>query len=55
MALARGKSPELFSWHEYKYWPEDERWQIIDGYAYCMAAAPNIKHHSIANGNPLGE
>ncbi len=47
MALAREKSTELFSWHEYKDWPEDERWQIIDGHAYCMAAAPNIKHQKV--------
>ena len=48
MALPREKSPELFSWHEYKDWPEDERWQLIDGHAYCMAAAPNIKHQKVA-------
>jgi len=48
MALAREKSPELFSWYEYKDWPEDDRWQIIDGHAYCMAAAPNIKHQKVA-------
>ena len=47
MALAREKSTELFSWHEYKDWPEDNRWQIIDGHAYCMAAAPNIKHQKV--------
>jgi Uma2 family endonuclease len=47
MALAKETSPERFSWHEYKDWPEDERWQIIDGHAYCMAAAPNIKHQKV--------
>ena len=39
--------PQLFSWHEYKEWPENERWQIIDGHAYCMAAAPSIRHQKI--------
>jgi Uma2 family endonuclease len=41
------KNSELFSWNDYKDWPEDERWQIIDGQAYCMAAAPNIRHQKI--------
>ena len=47
MPVSAEKSPELFSWNEYKDWPEDERWQIIDGQAYCMAAAPNIRHQKI--------
>jgi Uma2 family endonuclease len=27
-------------------WVSDERWQIIDGHAYCMTAAPNIRAFS---------
>jgi Uma2 family endonuclease len=38
---------QRFSWNEYKEWPEDERWQIIDGQAYCMTSAPNIRHQRI--------
>lgn len=41
------KNPQMFSWNDYKKWPEDERWQIIDGQAYCMTAAPNIKHQKV--------
>lgn len=47
MPVPAEKSSELFSWNEYKDWPEGERWQIIDGQAYCMAAAPNIRHQKI--------
>ncbi|MBK5276382.1 MAG: Uma2 family endonuclease [Desulfuromonadales bacterium] len=47
MAIPSEKAPPLFSWNEYKEWPEDERWQIIDGQAYCMTAAPNIRHQKI--------
>lgn len=36
-----------YSWHEYKDWPQEERWQIIDGQAYCMTAAPSIKHQRV--------
>jgi Uma2 family endonuclease len=47
MIFPAEKTSELFSWNEYKDWPEDERWQIIDGHAYCMTAAPNIRHQKI--------
>ena len=47
MAIPSEKASQLFSWNEYKEWPEDERWQIIDGQAYCMTAAPNIRHQKI--------
>jgi Uma2 family endonuclease len=47
MVFPAEKTSEWFSWNEYKDWPEDERWQIINGHAYCMAAAPNIRHQKI--------
>jgi Uma2 family endonuclease len=47
MTFPAEKTSQLFSWNEYKEWPEDERWQIIDGHAYCMTAAPNIRHQKI--------
>jgi Uma2 family endonuclease len=46
-AITAEQRDHLFSWHEYKDWPESERWQIIDGHAYCMTAAPNIRHQKI--------
>lgn len=48
MTFPAEKKPQMFSWNEYKEWPEDERWQIIDGHAYAMTAAPNIRHQKIA-------
>lgn len=47
MTFPAEKTLQMFSWHEYKEWPEDERWQIIDGHAYAMTAAPNIRHQKI--------
>lgn len=47
MTLPEEKTPHRFSWLEYKDWPEDERWQIIDGQAYGMTAAPNIRHQKV--------
>ena len=29
-------------------WPDDERWELIDGVAYNMCAAPRLVHQSVA-------
>ena len=47
MVLSSGKEPHRFSWSEYKDWPAEERWQIIDGRAYNMTPAPSIRHQII--------
>lgn len=47
MVFPEARTPKRFSWNEYKNWPADERWQIIDGQAYCMTAAPNIRHQKV--------
>lgn len=47
MPNAAEKLPQRFSWNEYKDWPEDERWELIDGQAWNMSAAPNIRHQRI--------
>jgi hypothetical protein len=33
-----------FTWADYRSWPEEERWEIIEGVAYAMSPAPSIKH-----------
>jgi len=35
-------------YQDYLKWPEDERWEIIDGKAYDMSPAPKVKHQSIS-------
>jgi Uma2 family endonuclease len=47
MVFPAEKTSQRFSWHDYKDWPEAERWQIINGQAFCMTAAPNIKHQKV--------
>ncbi len=37
----------LFTWANYRTWPDDECWEIIAGEAYAMAPAPSTKHQSI--------
>jgi len=35
------------TWTEYRTWPDDERWEIIDGVAYNMSPAPSTRHQAI--------
>jgi len=32
---------------DYMNWPDEERWELIDGVAYDMSPAPTIKHQNI--------
>ncbi|ABL00803.1 Uma2 family endonuclease [Pelobacter propionicus] len=47
MTLPAEEKTQRFSWNEYKQWPEEERWQLIDGQAFRMSAAPNIRHQRV--------
>jgi Uma2 family endonuclease len=33
---------------DYMSWPDSERWELIEGYAFNMSPAPTIRHQSIA-------
>lgn len=44
MALPMRKTDEHFTYADYKDWPEDERWELIDGVAWNMSPAPAIRH-----------
>lgn len=35
------------TWEDYRGYPDDERWEIIDGVAYNMSAAPATRHQKI--------
>jgi len=47
------KQDALFTWADYRSWPDDERWEIIAGVAYAMAPAPSTRHQ-IVIGNLFG-
>lgn len=36
-----------FSYKDYKTWPEDERWELIDGRAFSMSPAPGRRHQEL--------
>lgn len=37
-----------FSVADYLGWPDEERWELIDGVPYNMSPAPSIKHQTVA-------
>jgi Uma2 family endonuclease/Arc/MetJ-type ribon-helix-helix transcriptional regulator len=37
-----------YTYADYLGWPEDERWEIIDGIPYNMSPAPSYDHQSIS-------
>ena len=46
MALAQ-KTKKGFTYADYLTWPDDERWELIDGEAYNMTPAPTTRHQNI--------
>ena len=41
------KEKEVFTYGMYKTWPDDERWEIIEGVPYDMSLAPSRFHQEI--------
>lgn len=48
MGLPQIKDDTHFTYGDYRGWPDDERWELIDGVAYNMCAAPNRAHQRIS-------
>ncbi|MDX9801001.1 MAG: Uma2 family endonuclease [Spirochaetia bacterium] len=48
MPLPKEKNKDYFTYAQYKGWPEEERWEIIDGQAYDMSPAPGTTHQEIS-------
>lgn len=47
MNLPARKQYKKYTYDDYLTWPEDERWEIIDGIAYDMSPAPSTSHQRI--------
>lgn len=47
MGLPVRKTEHHYTYREYRTWPEDERWELIDGVAYGMSS-PTTYHQDIA-------
>jgi Uma2 family endonuclease len=42
------KQGERFTLDQWRSWPENERWELIDGIAYAKSPAPRIPHQNFA-------
>lgn len=47
MGLPIKKADHKFTYVEYSTWPDDERWELIEGVAYNMSPAPTSSHQRI--------
>ena len=48
MVIAKPKPKANCTYADYFATPEGERWELIDGVLYQMAAAPNLKHQDVS-------
>ncbi|HCM25765.1 MAG: hypothetical protein A2Z99_04225 [Treponema sp. GWB1_62_6] len=48
MGLPLTKSDSRFTYADYRLWPETERWELIDGIAWNMCAAPSRAHQELS-------
>jgi len=44
------KSDRPFTYKDYKAWPDEERWELINGEAYAMSPAPRRIHQTLLGG-----
>lgn len=47
MGLPIRREDSRYTYRDYRAWPDDERWELIDGVAYSCAA-PTLKHQRLA-------
>ena len=48
MSLPALKLEDRFTYGDYASWPDEERWELINGFAYSMAPAPLRRHQKIS-------
>jgi Uma2 family endonuclease len=46
MVLAR-RDEQRHTYGDYRRWPEDMRYELIDGISYAMAPAPSLRHQEV--------
>ncbi len=48
MPLARKNNNQPWTYADYLTWPDDERWEVIEGVAYAMTPSPSVSHQRIS-------
>ncbi len=46
---AKKWNEKSFTYQDYLNWPDEERWEIIEGRAYAMSPAPSLKHQNVVS------
>lgn len=47
MSLPNFKEHDRFTYADYLTWDDDQRWELIDGEAFCMSPGPNRRHQEL--------
>ena len=47
MSILSSKLGVKYTYGDYLKWPDEERWEIIDGVPYLMSPAPSVDHQKI--------
>lgn len=48
MSLPNSEKNCRYTYADYKTWPDNERWELIDGIAYSMSPAPLREHQKVS-------
>ncbi len=41
------KRPDRYAYRDYRNWPDEERWELIDGKAWDMSSSPPQLHQTV--------
>jgi len=47
MALPIFKGEDRFTYADYLTWDDEQRWELIEGEAFCMSPGPNRRHQEL--------
>jgi len=47
MGMPDTQADQHFTYDDYLKWPDEERWEIIEGQAYAMTPAPTLRHQQV--------
>jgi len=47
MSLPIFKEEDRFTYADYLTWDDEQRWELIDGAAFCMSPGPNRRHQEL--------
>jgi Uma2 family endonuclease len=47
MGVPARKEADRYTYSDYLAWPDEERWELLDGIPYNMTPAPSLKHQRV--------